>query len=72
MNPKYDTKLKVKDMEGEDFQLVQSEFDIRQFNAEYQEDFTYYFIKWVDECSGKIFGCDSLFLHNNVYYVADF
>ena len=41
MNPKYDTKLKVKDMEGEEFQLVQSEFDIRQFNAEYQEDFTY-------------------------------
>lgn len=71
MNPKYDTKLKVEDMQGEEFQLIQNESDIAQFNEEYQEDFSYYFIQWNDELPIKLFGSDSIFMKSNVYFVAD-
>lgn len=71
MNPKYDTNLKVKDMQGEDFQLIQSESDIAQFNDEYQEDYSYYFIQWCDGVANKLFGSDSIFIHSNAYFVAD-
>ena len=72
MNPKYDVRLKVKDMGGENFQLIQNEHDIAQFNEEYHEDFSYYFIEWLDDCSGKLYGVAGLFLHNSAYFVADF
>lgn len=72
MNIKYDTNLKVKDLEGENFSLVQNPSEVEAFNEEYDEDYTYYFIEWCDGCACTLFGADSIFNHNNVYEVAKF
>lgn len=71
MNSNYHTKLKVIDMQSEEYQLIQSEYDIKQFNEEYQEDFHYYFIKWNDDTPNKLYGSNGIFMDSNVYFVAD-
>lgn len=64
------TRLKVSDLEAETFQIIQSTSDIKQFNAEYGEDFAYYFIEWRDE-TRKLYGADHLLLDSRAYFVTD-
>lgn len=71
MNPKYDTKLKVKDMQSDDISMIQHIDEVKHLNEQYNEDYTYYFVKWCEGCADKLFGADNCFLHNNVYFVAD-
>jgi hypothetical protein len=71
LNHKYDTNLKVKDMQQKEFELIQSESDIAQFNEKYQENYSYYFIKWCDDVATKLYGSDRIFMNSNVYFVAD-
>jgi len=63
--------MKVKDMQGENFALVQNQSEVEAFNLEYNEDFSYYYIEFVDDCADKLFGADSCLLRDNVYLVAD-
>ena len=69
MNPKYDTQLKVRDIGECDFTLVNSQDDIREFNNEYNEDYSHYFIEWSYGIAIKLYGSDGLRMHNNVYFV---
>jgi hypothetical protein len=71
MKPKHDTKLSVKDMQAEDITLVQAQSDVEYYNKMFEEDFSYFFLKPISDFTSAVFGADSIFLHNNVYYLGE-
>ncbi len=71
MNPKYDTKLKVKDMQGQNIFLVQTSAEVEEFNKTYDEDYNFYFIKIKNGNAEELFGCCSLFKKSTLWKVAD-
>lgn len=71
MNPKYDTKYKVRDMQGKDVQFIQDEASVRYFNEMFSEDYAYYFVMPLEGCLDQLYGADSAMLHNNAYYVGE-
>lgn len=63
--------LTVNDLQDERFSLVQAVHEIQQFNEEYQEEYSYYFIEFERGWAKTLYGSHSSRLDARVYKVSD-
>lgn len=64
-------QLIVDDMQGDNFCFVQDLSEITDFNKQFDEEYSYYFIEFKNGSAIKIFGADGVKTYNNVYFVSN-